>query len=53
MRSYYIKKRNYYSPDEQIDYAVPEVVFLGHFENDGRANYITYLASKGICIGVR
>lgn len=52
MRSYYIKERNYYIPDEQIKIAVPEVCFIGHFEDDGRIDYIKGLLEHGIDVGV-
>lgn len=52
MRSYYIKERNYYIPDEQIDIEVPDVVYIGHYENDGRIEYIKALVEKNIRVGV-
>jgi hypothetical protein len=50
LRSYYIEERNYYMPYPKIK--VPEVVFLGHYENDGRARYMKRLVDEGITIGV-
>lgn len=52
MRGYYIKERNYYIPDEDISFNVPKVCFLGHYEDDGRIQYIKALSDKGIDVGV-
>lgn len=52
LRSYYIKERNYYIPDDIIAIDVPEVVFVGHYEDDERTDYILSLAEYGIRVGV-
>ena len=52
LRSYYIKERNYYIPDEEIELEVPDVCFIGHHEDDGRIEYIEALLKKGIDVGV-
>lgn len=52
LRSYYIKERNYYIPDEQIELDVPDICFIGHHEDDGRIEYIEALLNKGIDVGV-
>lgn len=54
LRSYYNEERIYYIPDEEntIDCCVPDVLFLGHYESDERAEYIKYLADNGIGIGI-
>ena len=52
MRSYYIKERNYYIDDKDIDLEVPNVCFIGHYEDDERIDYINELAAVGIDIGV-
>lgn len=50
LRSYYIKERNYYMEDPGVN--VPRVVFLGHYENDGRDAYIKALLDNGIEVGI-
>lgn len=52
LRSYYIKERNYYIDDEKISINCPDVVFLGHVENDERISYIKALLDAGIEVGV-
>ena len=52
LRSYYMKSRNFYIPDESIDLNVPSVVYIGHYEDDGRADYIKALLDEGIEVGV-
>ena len=52
LRSYYIKERNYYIPDEEIELEVPDICFIGHYEDDGRIEYIEALLNKEIDIGV-
>lgn len=52
LRSYYMKNRNFFIPDESIDLNVPSVVYIGHYENDGRADYIKALLDEGIDVGV-
>lgn len=54
LRSYYIRKRNYYIPDGNGSdgVIVPRIAFIGHFENDGRLDYIEALANTGIDVGV-
>ena len=48
MRSYYISERNYYVDDEAIELEVPDVCFIGHYENDDRLEFISALMSEGI-----
>ena len=50
LRSYYIKERNFYMENPQIQ--VPGVVFIGHRENDERQEYIKALLDEKIRIGV-
>lgn len=50
LRSYYIKDRNYYLPEPAID--VPEVLFLGHHEDDEREDYIKALLDEKIKVGI-
>lgn len=52
LRSYYINERNYYIADNKIDMDIPNVVFMGHYENDGRLDYIEDLLNNNISIGV-
>lgn len=52
MMPYYIATRNYFVPDENIDFDVPEVVFIGHNERDGREEYIKKVLEYGICVGL-
>ena len=50
---YYVKNRNYYIKHmESKDLNIPEVVFLGHYENDGRIEYLKMLVDAGIPIGL-
>lgn len=51
LRSYYVSGRNYYVkfPD---DVAIPSIVFLGHNEDDGRADYLYSLLCSGLSVGV-
>lgn len=48
LRSYYIKENNFFIESEKIF----DVVFIGHFENDGRDKYIKALLDSGIKITV-
>ena len=50
LRSYYIKERNYYIENPKIK--VPKVLFLGHYEDDGRAGYIKGLLDEKIEVGI-
>lgn len=52
LRSYYIKERNYYIPDEENDIDVPEVLFIGHYEKDERQEYIKALLDEQITVGI-
>ncbi len=52
MRGYYIKERNYYIEDSRIDIDMPDVCYIGHYEDDGRADYIKALLEAGIDVGV-
>lgn len=50
LRSYYIKEKNYYLANPGV--TVPKVVFLGHYENDDRGEYIKSLLDNRIKVGV-
>lgn len=52
LRSYYIEDNNF--PLDSVDkyHARYEVVFLGHYENDGRIDYLSALTSAGISVGI-
>ncbi len=54
LRSYYIASRNYYIPElKKISaFGMPRIGFLGHYEDDGRIEYIKALTEKGIDVGV-
>ncbi len=47
LRSYYIKGDNFYIPNLEKKY---DIVFIGHWENDGRDETIKYLLDNGINI---
>lgn len=49
---YYIDKKNYPIDKTEIIPKTPEVVFLGHYEDDERCEFISALAKKGIKVGV-
>lgn len=54
LRSYYITDRNFaISSPKTGKIRVPEVVFLGHTENDERMEYLDALLEKEIEIGIR
>lgn len=54
LKSYYIKKRNFPILDESLlMHDIPEVVFLGHYEEDERKEYIESLAKTGITVGIQ
>lgn len=54
LRSYYIKSRNYplqdYERDDEIE--VPRIGFVGHYEDDGRLDFIKALTDKQVDVGV-
>lgn len=52
LRSYYIENRNYPLEIIQIKEKVPQVLFLGHYEPDGRKEYIEELTKNGIEVGL-
>lgn len=54
LRSYYIKSRNYYIQDSELNNrsAIPGIAFVGHYEDDGRLEYIKALTAKGVDVGV-
>lgn len=52
LRGYYIHGRNYYIPDEDINLIIPKVCYIGHYEDDGREEYIEMLVEAGIEVGV-
>jgi spore maturation protein CgeB len=54
LRSWYIPEKNYpveLSADEKLKYQC-DVVFIGHFENDGREQYIEALIESGFSVKV-
>ena len=45
LRSYYLKEKNFHIPNIKKLY---DVLFIGHFEDDGRDEYILHLLNNGI-----
>ena len=52
LRSYYIESRNHLCNEEDIIDNIPEVVFLGHYEDDYRMEYLRALVSAGVTVGL-
>lgn len=53
LRSYYVSDRNFYIDDIQNeDIDIPDVCFVGHFEDDSRIEYIKKILAEGISIGL-
>lgn len=52
LRAYYIEKSNYICSKEELLPDVPDVIFLGHIENDERLDYLDALLGKGIKLGL-
>lgn len=49
LRSYYLKGRNFLIPSESVNKAFKnDVVFIGHYENDGRDELLLHLLKSGI-----
>lgn len=57
LRSYYIEDRNYKIPENIIEKnninSIPRVIFLGHWENDDRGEYIEALIENNVEIGLQ
>jgi len=49
LRSYYIKENNFYIENSQKKY---DVIFIGHFENDGRDEILKYLIENDIKVQI-
>ena len=53
LRSYYISERNFYIENiEDADSNMPRIGFIGHYENDGRYEYIKKLLDNDIRVAV-
>lgn len=54
LRSYFIKKRNFFDPEEHKSSLgnIPRIGFIGHYEDDGRIEYIKALSQEGVDVGV-
>lgn len=52
LRAYYIKNSNYICPPDELLSDVPDVIFLGHKEDDERFEYLDALIEKGIKVGL-
>lgn len=50
LRSYYIKANNFFIPNLEKNKYSCDVIFIGHFENDGRDDYIKMLSENDIDI---
>ncbi|HBU06919.1 MAG TPA: hypothetical protein DEB09_02455 [Candidatus Magasanikbacteria bacterium] len=50
LRSCYIKERNFYIDKDDESRFKSDVVFVGHFEDDGRDEYIKFLFDRGVNI---
>ena len=48
LRSYFIKERNYPIPDLQTQKYKADVIFAGHYEDDGRDSFIKTILDAGI-----
>jgi spore maturation protein CgeB len=48
LRSYYIKEDNYPITNASSEKYDSDVIFVGHFEDDGRDEYLKYLIDNGI-----
>lgn len=52
LRSYYIRDCNFpILPEKRLN-NIPDVVFLGHFENDKRKEHLEALANSGVVVGL-
>jgi len=49
LRSYYLKEKNFYISNIEKKY---DVIFIGHFENDGRDESIKYLLENNIDVQI-
>lgn len=49
---YYCKSKDYYIDDDEITEDIPSVVFMGHFENDERKEYLEALIAAGVQVGI-
>lgn len=52
MLPYYRKQENYECKPEELILDTPDVIFLGHMEEDERVEYIEALTEKGIEVGL-
>lgn len=52
LRAYYIESDNYICNENELIKETPDVIFLGHIENDERTEYIKILLDKGISVGL-
>lgn len=52
LRSYYIKEKNFPCKEDELLPDTPEIIFLGHMENDERLVYINALTEMGITVGL-
>ncbi|PWT26040.1 glycosyltransferase [Butyrivibrio fibrisolvens] len=52
LRSYYIQNRNFPIKKVAKDKSFPRIGFIGHYEDDGRIEFIKDLSDQGIDVGV-
>lgn len=52
LRSYFIKDRNYFIHNESFIHKKHDVLFVGHFEDDGRDKVILTLLNQGVNVGL-
>ncbi|WP_130836638.1 glycosyltransferase family protein [Lachnoclostridium sp. Marseille-P6806] len=52
LRSYYIAGKNYPCMEKELLPDTPEVIFLGHYEDDYRKEYLEALREAGITVGL-
>ncbi|MFZ2189836.1 MAG: glycosyltransferase [Candidatus Magasanikiibacteriota bacterium] len=50
LRSYYVKERNFYIDEVDENRFKSDVIFVGHFEDDGRDEYIKFLFDNRVNI---
>lgn len=52
LRSYYIDENNHLCDEDDLDPTCPDVIFLGHNEQDERVEYLKALVDVGINVGL-
>lgn len=52
LRSYYIDSKNFPCGEGDRIGSIPDVIFLGHYEDDDRMDYLRALDERGIAVGL-